>query len=350
MSFRSTLVGVSLRNGTNLLRPLLFNQRTLYTREICPGLKRLYSSETTNNNTSNNNAPNGTPSDGSIEETATKEAVRVGQNASGEIALNPKLSVNENSERLIDQINETTDVEVAATIPSEESPVDLHKYYHHFDTQKIYSSLKYSGFASGQADVLMLTMRDMLARALVECKETSVPLWASENEAYLFEAACSELKNDIQTARQTQSERYRTGLARLQREVEILQHEMDEIVNTLKVELDMEVNERKNATRAEENSIQLKTQEVNNRITININSDVKSEIEALRWQTTRRGLMAVIFAAALLLGAISFTKKEKPPPRREIVTGDEIYVPLLTSSEVEDPVGDRPIETLEARK
>ncbi|ANB14274.1 hypothetical protein AWJ20_5239 [Sugiyamaella lignohabitans] len=246
----------------------------------------------------------------------------------------------------------TTSIEIA--LPTErsegsgnEDAFQSQRYFQYFDTQKIYSSLKYSGYTSGQADVLMRTMRDLLSRALTECQENAIPQWAAENEAYLFEAACSELKNEIQTSRQAQAEQFRADLGRLQRDVELLQHEIDEVMNTLKMEIDMEINERKNATRAEENAIQLKIQELNNKITIEINSDVKSEIEGLRWQTTRRGLMAVIFVAFILLANISINKKDSKPvvKRPEVVSGEEIYVPVLTTSEVDD-VEDRRVETL----
>lgn len=230
---------------------------------------------------------------------------------------------------------------------------DLKTFHHYFDTQKIYSGLKYSGFTDGQAEVLMLTVKDMLVIRLAKLKENSYPISAAENEAYLFEAACSEMRNDIQISRQVQAEEYRSSQAALQRDVEILQQEMNEMISTLKSEVEMEVNERKNSTKAEETTIDLRIQELNNRITIDIISDIKSKIEALRWQTTRRGLIAVLMVAFLILTATSATKKEEKQSKRRgepVSVVDEYQVPVLSISEVDDSlVEDRNVESLNSK-
>lgn len=228
----------------------------------------------------------------------------------------------------------------------------VHRYYHYFDTHKVYSGLKYSGFNDGQADVLMLTIRDMLSRKLAECKESHPLISQADNDAYLFDAACSEIRNEIQTARQAQNEEYRANQARLTRDFEILQQEVNEMVNTQKSEIEMDVNERKNHTKALESDVEGELQELNNKITIDLSSEVKSKIEALRWQTTRRGLLAVLFVAFAIMMGTSTTKKEQKPKRRESVVttgGDEYQVPVLTTSEVDDGSIDEPqVEKLDS--
>lgn len=234
----------------------------------------------------------------------------------------------------------TRELEVAS---SEEEYPD--RYY--FDTQKIYNGLKYAGFTDGQADTVMLTITDFMLKGLEEVREHSIPQWAAENEAYLFEAACSEIRNDIQTSRQDQAEQYRSGLARVQRDLEALQHEANEIIQQLKTDLEMEINDRKDSTRAEENKIHLEIQELNNKITTDINSDAKSDIEALRWQTTRRGLTGIIVVAGcILLATIKGKDKEKKPVRRETVKLGEYRVPVLHDSEIDEPEEIKPVEIL----
>lgn len=234
----------------------------------------------------------------------------------------------------------TRELEVASN--EEEYP---DRYY--FDTQKIYNGLKYAGFTDGQADTVMLTITDFMLKGLEEVKEHSIPQWAAENEAYLFEAACSEIRNDIQTSRQDQAEQYRSGLARVQRDLEALQHEANEIIQQLKTDLEMEINDRKDATRTEENKIHLEIQELNNKIITDINSDAKSDIEALRWQTTRRGLTGIIIVAGcILLATIKGKDKEKKPVRREAVKLGEYRVPVLHDSEIDEPDEIKPVEVL----
>ncbi|VVT53507.1 uncharacterized protein SAPINGB_P003608 [Magnusiomyces paraingens] len=203
---------------------------------------------------------------------------------------------------------------------------------HYFDTFKIYASLRYSGFTEGQSDVIMRAIRGMLFERLSECKEDSVAKSGIENEAYLFQAACSELKTEVQKMREMQGTDYGSNLARLQRDVEIAQQEMNESMTTLKSVVDLDINDRKNAKKEEESSTLLEIQELNNKIAIEIISDLKSEIEALRWQTTRRGLAAVVFVAFAVLVGIANTKKDDKTQTTSIKRKDEgieYSVPVL---------------------
>lgn len=211
---------------------------------------------------------------------------------------------------------------------------------HYFDTNKVYMNLRFSGFTEGQAEIVMRAMRAILSHNLEECKEDSISQSGSDNEAYLFEAACSELRTEVQKSRETQAAEYGSNLARLQRDVEIAIQELNESVTTMKSGIDIDINERKHMTRSEASLIDMKLQELNNRIAIDIVSDFKSEIEGLRWQTTRRGLLAVVFVAAAVLIGISVSKKEEKSAAekaRQYTTpgGVEFAVPMLTSAEDE---------------
>ena len=209
---------------------------------------------------------------------------------------------------------------------------------HYFDTNKIYTGLRFSGFTEGQAEVIMRAMRDILTHNLDECKEESISQSGVDNEAYLFEAAASELRTDVQQLRETQAAEYSSNLARLQRDVEIAQQELNESLTMMKSGIDIELNERKNITRHEASLVDMKLQELNNRISIDIVSDIKSEIEALRWQTTRRGLSAVSFVLASVLVGIYVgrkTQKDEQLQQPVVAKGVEFAVPMLTSAEDE---------------
>lgn len=214
-----------------------------------------------------------------------------------------------------------------------QSDYDSRTYY--FDTFKIYTGLRFSGFTEGQSDVVMRAIRDMLSARLEDCKEEGVPKSGMDNEAYLFEAACSELKTEVQKMRETQGADYMSNLGRLQRDVEIAQQELNEYMTTLKSSMDLDINDHKNATKEEESMVHLEIQELHNKIAIEIISDLKSEIEALRWQTTRRGLAAVIFVASAVLVGISNTKKDdganaaKGQEKQKAKDNIEYAVPVL---------------------
>lgn len=204
-----------------------------------------------------------------------------------------------------------------------------------FDTQDVYSELRSSGLTPSQAEIIMRTMQELIHELIATCKDRSVPISAAANEAYLFDAASSEVRNDISNYRLSETTMYRFGLARLQRDVEILVHEAAEMTNLLKSDLDIEVHERKNATRAEENIIQLKIQELNNKISTRLNSDLKSEIENLRWQITRRSLAAIAIIVAMFLWLTQTnnrTKSAKTQERMRQSSGTSMSVPVLALS------------------
>lgn len=217
-----------------------------------------------------------------------------------------------------------------------------------FDTQKVYSNLRYAGYTRAQADIVMSVMRDMVDDVVEAFEQNGVPNSAGENEAYLFDATSSEMRDETQVGRINQASQYRSILARIQRDVEIMQHQANEMATLLKADMDMEMNERKNAARVEETNIQLKIQELNHQIT-RLTTFLKSEIEVLRWQLTRRGIMAIIVVAVAIMWATSRSFKEdtrKPRPSQE-TAGTEYSVPLLSPSIVGDDADEPIVEDLE---
>lgn len=209
---------------------------------------------------------------------------------------------------------------------------------HYFDTNKIYTGLRFSGYTEGQSEIIMRAMRDILTHNLEECKEESIPQNVADNEAYLFEAARSELRTEVQKLREMQAAEYSSNLGRLQRDVEIAHQELNESITMMKSGIDIDINDRKNTTNHEASLVHMRLQELNNKISISIVSDLKNEIEALRWQTTRRGLAAVGFVIGALLISISVSKKSEKAHQVSKPTqspGAEFSVPILTSPEYE---------------
>lgn len=230
-----------------------------------------------------------------------------------------------------------------AAVPVREALEPARVY--HFDTQKIYYTLKYAGLTQSQADIVMRTLRDMTGEFAKDCEDSSVPSSAGANEAYLFDAASSEMRNDVETNRIGQFALHKSGLARLQRGVEILEHEATEMASQLKSDLDIEFHERKNAARDEENTINMRIQELYHKISTRLNSELKSEIENLRWQITRRSLAAIgTVVATLLYATQSLNQKEKRKPQTQAkeTQGPEVGVPMLPTSgyseETDEPI------------
>ncbi|KAL6707038.1 hypothetical protein ACN47E_004790 [Coniothyrium glycines] len=196
-------------------------------------------------------------------------------------------------------------------------------YVHHFDTYGLVRELSKSTYTSEQSITIMKAVRQMLLDNMALARAGLVSKSNVENEAYLFRAACSELKTEIGNARKGQIERMRTERNQLQHEVDILGQRLGQETGGLRDELKGLFDDRKMAVRQEQRSMETKIQELNYKITVALNSDARSEVEGLRWVLTRRAAITVGFSAFMLFVALKYTsyvqhqtqeRRKKPPP------------------------------------
>lgn len=174
-------------------------------------------------------------------------------------------------------------------------------YEHHFDTYSLVQQLaKEEGFTQEQAVTLMKAIRLMLAVNLDIAKEGLVSKSDTENETYLFRAACSELRTTLQIARQSEISKQRSTRALLSHEADILNQKFTQDMLSLREDLKAMFNDRKMSLQEEKRRIDGKISELNYEITVLLNSDSKSEVEGLRWVLTRRAALAIAAAACEL--------------------------------------------------
>jgi hypothetical protein len=170
-------------------------------------------------------------------------------------------------------------------------------YEHHFDTYSLVQDLRKHGFTEDQAVTLMKAIRLMLAENLDLAKEGLVSKSDTENETYLFRAACSELRTTLQAGRHTEIQRERTQRAHLTHEADILGQKMTQDLLALKEDLKAMFHNRKIAVQEDMRNLDGRISELNYKITVLLNSDVKSDVEGLRWVLTRRAALALGLAA-----------------------------------------------------
>lgn len=125
-------------------------------------------------------------------------------------------------------------------------------------------------------------------------------------ETYLFRAACSELRTEIQNRRATTASESRTERTRLQYEVDILSQLTTQQTGTLKDDLKGMFDDRKMAVRMEQREKDSTIQQLNYKITVQLNSDARSEVESLRWVLTRRAAMALALSAGMILATMRY--------------------------------------------
>lgn len=100
-----------------------------------------------------------------------------------------------------------------------------------------------------------------------------------------------------------------TQRAHLQHEVDILSQKASQDSLALKDDFRGMLNDRKMAVRMQHQARDSKIQELNYKITVALNSDSKSEVEALRWTLARRAAMAI----AGMASGFSFSFCPSPP-------------------------------------
>lgn len=182
--------------------------------------------------------------------------------------------------------------------------IDTPRYVHHFDTYGLVKRLEEGGWDEVHAVTIMKAVRLMLADNMDLAREALVSKSMVENETYLFRAACAELKTEVTSRRKAEQEKMRTERAQLQHEVDILGQRMSQESAGLKDDLKGMFDDRKMAVRNEQRGMESKVQQLNYKITVNLQADAKSEVEGLRWVMTRRVIIALFVVVMMVVGSL----------------------------------------------
>jgi hypothetical protein len=145
-------------------------------------------------------------------------------------------------------------------VAEEDKPPHLQAppYVHHFDTWTLVRSLQTGGFTQDQSTTVMKAVRTILADNMDLARRGLVSKSNVENETYLFRAACSELKTEVQNNRKSEADKERTQRAQLQHEVDIMNQRTTQESANLKDELKGMFDDRKMAVRMEQRNMERK--------------------------------------------------------------------------------------------
>ncbi|CAO3600377.1 unnamed protein product [Absidia cylindrospora] len=175
---------------------------------------------------------------------------------------------------------------------------------HHFDTYRLLQSLEQQGFSRQQAEVVMKGIKFKLRESTALLRKQLLLRSDLENESYLFKAELSELRTEIQIMRRNDTQMLQTEAAMVTREVEALAQRLREDVATMKNDVTLDMNNRKNETQEEQKAIDMKIQEINNKFTVQM-GEVRTELEAVRWETIWKG-MAGVAAAGISIVTLGY--------------------------------------------
>ncbi|KAH0543336.1 hypothetical protein FGG08_002292 [Glutinoglossum americanum] len=217
--------------------------------------------------------------------------------------------------------------------PSHQPPtIKSPPYIHHFDTYTFVHLLTAATIPPNLSLTTMKAIRSLLAHHLSHAQAVLLPTSSLSNQSYLFTSAISELRTEIQNSRAHEAEQLRSARNRLQHEVDILNQRLDQELAALREELKGLFGDRRMAVRMEQREMEGRIQELNYKITVMLGSDMKSEVEGLRWVLTRRAALAIFTMAFLILGSLRYwsyrshyeqQQHHQPPKQPEVLSGRE---------------------------
>ena len=189
---------------------------------------------------------------------ATKEAANaLGQDPASTVASKPDAPPKAH------QAPSSKPLETVLNMPAPEhmesdKPPQLHPppYVHHFDTYGLVQRLDSGGFTNDQSTTIMKAVRTILVDNMDLARRGLVSKSNVENETYLFKAACSELKTELENNRKGELDKNRTRRSLLQHEVDILGQKITQDVSGLRDELKGMFDDRKMTQRNEQRNME----------------------------------------------------------------------------------------------
>lgn len=164
----------------------------------------------------------------------------------------------------------------------------------YMDTYSVYTQLQEAGFTGDQADQIINLLITQLNTKLSKLSTKYSQLFELENEKYLFESAQQELRVDITRSREKHINELVNLLHLLERDFNILRDELNGDFIQMKNDTQVATNDQKSENTLLSKKIILRIQETNHKITTELNSAMRSEIESLRWHISRWGIMAIL--------------------------------------------------------
>lgn len=184
-----------------------------------------------------------------------------------------------------------------------------------FHTHAFFVALERT-FPTTVARSLMRATRALLADRLGRVGRDGLTRKDLDNQAYLFRAALSKLRAEQTATSRSEITAMRERVTTLRREVDRLDVKMKEDLGNLKHEIQMELDTRKNESKAELKQRSMVIEEVLSKSIVEI-GDLRASMEEVKWDNTRNAVAALsgfVFLIVISMELYQFNKPPTPPP------------------------------------
>ncbi|KAG9069899.1 hypothetical protein KI688_009224 [Linnemannia hyalina] len=183
---------------------------------------------------------------------------------------------------------------------------------HNFNTNKIVTKLENNGFLRGQAEIVMRSIKALLGGHTNQIRKNILTTGDLENESYLFKAALTELRTELQILRKNDAAALAIRTEIISREIDSLNQKLREDIANLKNDIAIDMNSRKSDVREEQKALEIRIQSMSNHYMAQL-GDMRTKMEAAKWEATRKGMVAIFISATfvLLTSRIFMSRKEK---------------------------------------
>lgn len=184
-----------------------------------------------------------------------------------------------------------------------------------FHTHAFFAALERT-FPTPVARSLTCATRGLLIDRFNRVKRDGLTRKDLDNQAYLFRAALSKLRAEQTAGSRNEISAMRERIATLRREVDRLDVKMKEDLGNLKHEIQMELDTRKNESKAELKQKSMSIEEVLGKSIVEI-GDLRASMEEVKWDNTRNAVAALSgFAFVIVIGMelYQFNKPRPAPP------------------------------------
>jgi len=182
-----------------------------------------------------------------------------------------------------------------------------------FHTHAFFSALEKT-FPTQTARGLMRATRALLVDRLGKVRREGLTVKDLDNQAYLFRAALSELRAEITMMTKNDAAAIRTATAALRREVDRLDVKMKEDIGTLKHEIQMELDSRKNEGKSDLKQQDIAIEELLNKAIVSVNN-LRTDVEENKWDNMRKAVLTLsAFALAIIISMEIWPKPRAVAP------------------------------------